>query len=171
MPRLRVLRFPKWILISRGHDVIELHLHNNTMVNQRSSLQGREKNSDSVNQDSNKPASEKLMQGLKGSDTVGVREKSSKLLRVTVASSMFKSDSNLQLGNHCLLERLRSCFNTFRDTIQSSGRSIQIFTKREIPMKDRVWTTIRGFLRNDRHHPETRISKEVMHMIRHRDQR
>ena len=71
-------RFSTWILISRGHErfVNFLHLHNNTIVNQSFSLQGREKNSDGLNQDSNKPASGNPMQGLKGSDTVGVRDKS-----------------------------------------------------------------------------------------------
>ena len=44
------------------------------------------------------------------------------------------------------------------------------FTKREIPMKDRVWTAIPGFPRNDRHCTETRISKQVTHMVRHHDQ-
>ena len=49
-------RFPTWILTSRDHErfVNELHLHNNTIVNQSFSLQGSENNSDGVNQDSNK---------------------------------------------------------------------------------------------------------------------
>ena len=53
----------------------ELHLHSSTIVNQSFSLQEREKNSDGVNQDSNKPASGNPMQSLKGSNTVGVRDK------------------------------------------------------------------------------------------------
>ena len=42
--------------------------------------------------------------------------------------------------------------------------------KKEIPMKDRVWTTFRGCPRNDRHSTETLISEEVTHVVRHRDQ-
>ena len=37
-------------------------------------------------------------------------------------------------------------------------------------MKDRVWTTIRGFPQSEKHSIETRISKEVTRMVRHRDQ-
>ena len=50
------------------------------------------------------------------------------------------------------------------------GRNVQIFTKKEIPMKDRVRTTIRGFPQGEKHSTETRISKEVTRMVRHRDQ-
>ena len=49
------------------------------------------------------------------------------------------------------------------------GRNIQIYTK-EIPKKDRFWNTILGFLHNERHSMVTRISKEVTHRVRHRDQ-
>ena len=46
----------------------ELHLHNATIDNHSSSLLRREENSDQVNQDSDKPAFGKPMQGSKVSE-------------------------------------------------------------------------------------------------------
>ena len=78
-----------WMLISCGYEefVNELHLHNTTIMNHSSSLLRREEKSDQVNQDSDKPAFGKPMQGSEKSD-IGMKEKPSSQLRETVASTM-----------------------------------------------------------------------------------
>ena len=63
----------------------------------------------------------------------------------------------------------------WNDTDHVSTRSERESNRREetfksSPMKDRVWTTIRGFPQSEKHSIETRISKEVTRMVRHRDQ-
>ena len=93
-----------------------------TIDNHSSSLLRREENSDQVNQDSDKPAFGKPMQGSKVSDSVGLREKLSNQFRETVATTIFWCTPSQQAGNRCLLERLRACFNTFENRVQSSGK-------------------------------------------------
>ena len=165
-------KYPTRILISRGHErfVNELHLHNATIVNHSSSKHRREEKSDQVNQDSDKPAFGKPMQGSKVSDNVGMREKPSNQLRETVASTMFgvipaSSRETAASWNDSELVSIHS-----RTESSRRDRNIQIYTRKEISMKDRVWNTIAGFPHNKRHSIEARISKEVTHMVRHRDQ-
>ena len=142
-----------WVLTSRGHErlVNESHLHNNAIVNQSFSSQRMEENSSSVDQDSNKPASGNPMQGLTGFETVGERNKSSSLHCEAIAFSI------LMVKPACSRETA-GCWNDTDHVSTHSGResnrrgrNVQFFTKREIPMKDRVWTILRGFPRNDRH--------------------
>ena len=110
------------------------------------------------------------MQGSKVSDNVGMRQKPSNQLRETAASTMFGviPASSREPGASWNDSELVSIHS--RTESNRRDRNIQIYTKKEISMKDRVWTTIAGFPHNKRHSIEARISKEVTHMVRHRDQ-
>ena len=135
--------YSKWILISRGHErfVNEVHTHNNTIVKHSSSLLRREERSDQVNQDSHKPAFGKPMPGPKNSGSVGVKKTPSP-----------------------------RCLTISKTKSDGRDRHIQMYNKKEIPMKDRVWTTILGFPHKSKGNSiETLISKHVTYMVRHCD--
>ena len=141
-----------WTLISRVHEkfVNELHLQNDTIVNHSSSLLRREENSDQVNQDSDKPAFGKPMQGSEDSDGVVMREKHSTQLRETVASTISwviqaSSRETAASWNDSELVSIHS-----RTESDRRDKNLQTDTKKEIPMKDRIWTTIPGFLNDNK---------------------
>ena len=108
-------------------------------------------NSDQVNQDSFKPVFGNPMPGSENSDSVVTKEKPSSQLRETAASW---NDSE-SVSVHSKTESNR------RD------KNIRTFNKKEIPMKDIIWTTIPGFFHKKRNFIETHISKEVTYMVRH----
>ena len=100
----------------------------------------------------------------------GWDKKPSNQLRETAASTMFgvipaSSRETAASWNDSELVSIHS-----RTESSRRDRNIQIYTRKEISMKDRVWNTIAGFPHNKRHSIEARISKEVTHMVRHRDQ-
>ena len=136
VPSLRNPMFPTRVLTSRGRErfVNESHLHKYTIVNQCFSLQGKEKNSNSVDQDSNKPASGNPMQGLQGSDTFCERWKSSSMHWETIASSM------TMVKPACTRETGASWNDTDHVLTLSEResnrrvRNVQIFTKKGIQM-------------------------------------
>ena len=90
------------------------------------------------------------MQGSEDSDGVVMREKHSTQLRETVASTISweiqaSSRETAASWNDSELVSIHS-----RTESDRRDKNLQTDTKKEIPMKDRIWTTIPGFLHNNK---------------------
>ena len=124
-----------WILMSRRHErcVNEIHRHNSNIVNYSSSLSTKEENFDNVGFDSSNPAVVNHEQGSQDSNNVETKDESLGVLRETVASRMrvnpasSKSSSDGSGGSS--------------NPMSIHRRTKSIHTKKEIPKKDRIWTT------------------------------
>ena len=141
VPSLSSPGYSVWILISRGHErfVNEIHRHNSDIVN-CSSLRAKEENLHAVCSESSKPAVVNHEQSSPDSNNLETKVEPSSVHRETVASTIQVAPTSLKSSSGG-----NGGSGGSSNPTSTQPKSMSIYTKKEIPNEDRIWTTIHGY--------------------------